>query len=437
MLENFAKIIVFIILAIFCFKTSKVIYKSYFSPFSLYGGTWSFVLATYYFSIISYIKLSDITQFVIFSSLFSFLLGGIIPGFYFNIKRKKNLISLNNQKNFDIKKIKFFLLITSIFGFICILIFFIKILNSFGYRILYEGLEVRRELTVGGWTGAGVIGELGLGGFRTYGLAATYISSVFGGFYTAIKRHFYLFAYLPILNAFIYGIGYLGRSDFLNIIIIFFVSYYLGKKSISERIITRDFFPYAICSLVIIVMFLSIISYFRFGSYSKVEIYSDNKIPPIVIHYYRYLTNKIPALEVALTTYNDKFYMGLKTFFPLAILLYKFKFIDYLPDAYYVHDVVWVPVPSNTFTYLRPIYEDFGLIGVLIFPFLFGFISSYIQVKNIINPSLTKIYILSFLYLMAIFCFKLFVLTASLWIFIAFVLGILLSLLITNKIKIL
>lgn len=49
----------------------------------------------------------------------------------------------------------------------------------------------------------------------------------------------------------------------------------------------------------------------------------------------------------------------------------------------------------NTGTYLREHYRDFGLIGIILFPFLYGLIATFTYLKFLNNPSIKHIAIYS------------------------------------------
>jgi oligosaccharide repeat unit polymerase len=61
---------------------------------------------------------------------------------------------------------------------------------------------------------------------------------------------------------------------------------------------------------------------------------------------------------------------------------------------------VEVPIKINVFTYLRAIYTDFGLPGTLIVPLVLGFISSSLYLKYLRIPSLSRLLVLSYFYVL-------------------------------------
>jgi len=74
-------------------------------------------------------------------------------------------------------------------------------------------------------------------------------------------------------------------------------------------------------------------------------------------------------------------------------------------EFYRLYDVV-----GNTFTYIRIPYEDFGLIGVIIFSYFWGMVGFFILKKYLDRFSLVRVY-LSALIIYSFLLFQFFLLS--------------------------
>lgn len=63
------------------------------------------------------------------------------------------------------------------------------------------------------------------------------------------------------------------------------------------------------------------------------------------------------------------------------------------PDISEVGEFYLIPIPFNTFTYLNVFYSDFGVIGLLILPGLFGFAVTHLYTRMRLRPSFFLAYV--------------------------------------------
>ena len=88
---------------------------------------------------------------------------------------------------------------------------------------------------------------------------------------------------------------------------------------------------------------------------------------------------------------------GRYTFAPLLRGLAALGFKTEVPPY---EEVYVTPVPTNTCTYLKNIYSDFGLCGVFMFPFLLGAVTTYLSIQP---TSLLRVLILANLFVVVAF----------------------------------
>jgi oligosaccharide repeat unit polymerase len=91
----------------------------------------------------------------------------------------------------------------------------------------------------------------------------------------------------------------------------------------------------------------------------------------IAYSFYWYLASPTAALNEFLADFQSSFDLGQNTFLPFWKWLSRF---GVLPEPWVsaYGEYVFIPYPANVYTYLRPFYEDFGIWGVAVLPYLLG-----------------------------------------------------------------
>ena len=92
--------------------------------------------------------------------------------------------------------------------------------------------------------------------------------------------------------------------------------------------------------------------------------------------FYIYVAGNIPAFQAFVTEYADVRTHALFQILPLAKLLQAAGFLGgRLPSE--VGEFLNIPQPFNTYTYLNVFYMDWGVVGIVIGPFLFGLLGNW------------------------------------------------------------
>jgi len=97
----------------------------------------------------------------------------------------------------------------------------------------------------------------------------------------------------------------------------------------------------------------------------------DNRLQGFFFHLYWYLASPLAALNEFLATFTGDHSLGRNTFFPFYKWLCRFHLATEVEVSIY-GEKLFLPYLANTYTYLRTFYEDFGLCGVALGPYLFG-----------------------------------------------------------------
>jgi oligosaccharide repeat unit polymerase len=98
----------------------------------------------------------------------------------------------------------------------------------------------------------------------------------------------------------------------------------------------------------------------------------------VLFSFYWYLASPIAALNEFLGTFQGDYTLGQKTFLPFYKWLARLDLIA-PPQVSIFGDFLRIPFSTNTYTYLRHFYEDFGIGGVVLVPYAFGSLLAAVQ----------------------------------------------------------
>ena len=170
-----------------------------------------------------------------------------------------------------------------------------------------------------------------------------------------------------------------GRSIMMHMLVGFIMVYLIIFRNQNHKFTKKHI------AIMISILFLSLLLFYLIlplvGRSTK-----DNFFEYITF----YLGTPIPSFNyfLAHTPIHDH-YIGNETFSNLYYVLNKINLIDYVKIG--SHE--WIN-GSNVYTSFRRYYFDFGIIGVMLCQFIFGFVSSkiYLKIKDLKNIPLLIIY---------------------------------------------
>jgi len=163
-----------------------------------------------------------------------------------------------------------------------------------------------------------------------------------------------------------------------------------------ESILFRKYIPVVLMVAVLFAVYFTVTNNVlqKNLSTSSDSITGDNLSGmPEIVHY---MVSGFPAFEMLTKTSRGASSETSLTFGFLSRLLNEID-SDYFAYPDYVQPTVFVPLPTNIYTYLDVYYLDFGWLGVAIFPFLLGLVASSLFLWMLRAPSVTKLYIVSFM----------------------------------------
>jgi len=399
------------------------------------------LLVLYEVKLIRYLALTAEVWVIIAIGFTSFLFG-IITLFLgrslFNEYQKPILITRHLESLFvkDGSIIKNTIIILSIVGLLNAIQHWIILINKFGSitSVLIQAGLVYRLRTAGE-----------IEGVIPYLYVTSYIAIILSGIYTAYKNKITLVAILPFIAIIIKEIASFGRAGILIGFLSFTISFLLLRHALSDKNknlpIQKNKKNLIIALIIMFILFVgsaTIIKDFRgtFESY-KASSSSLNKLEKGLIispSIYLYISSHVGVLSKYFQDPREKAMFGENTFQPVYNFLSKFGIVEH-PNFF--QRGYWIPMWTNTGTYLREIHADFGNIGLLLVPYMLGFLITFYWFKFYSNGKMIDLIILTHLFLIVALSFLVMITRTSVWFisFMSFFILIPLLELITKKIS--
>lgn len=221
--------------------------------------------------------------------------------------------------------------------------------------------------------------------FDSFALAALF----FAGLYCARIGRIKLWVMFPMLIVVAEDVAQAGRGKMLVAIILFFSSYFLARM-IYEQSKARALFgskmKRALTLGLVVAIFLVAAEFIRayrgsnenfYGVSSSLNKFAD--VPFLTPSVYLYLSSH-PGVFNAYWKAGGEIapFPGSYTFAPIFRILARFDLADEVPFFQKFYNT---PIYTNTGTYLRELHSDFGVAGILVAPYVLGFICTWLWLR--------------------------------------------------------
>jgi oligosaccharide repeat unit polymerase len=182
---------------------------------------------------------------------------------------------------------------------------------------------------------------------------------------TTARRYVYLAGFL--LVGLVTCLVNLSRYD-MTVYALYLVLSYCAVSSPA----CRERSPHAARSLVlpvlaVVAMFVIVELLLRKGDVFD----PTERFHGVLYSLYWSLASPIAAFNEFLGGFQGPYDLGLNTFYPIFKWLHQLGLIP-PPDLLVYGEFIFIPHPANVYTYLRNFYEDFGLLGVALVPYVLG-----------------------------------------------------------------
>ncbi|MFC6614899.1 O-antigen polymerase [Halopenitus salinus] len=335
---------IFLSLSALSLAVSYIVFQDYYSPVGLLGLVWFGAISLAVLRLVPehHTRWSLITWGIIFLSMFSFVCGFTVIYRYINVDRISADYTLEKRYLQIIIKILFIL------GFSSFIIMIYRFNVSVGLEYYFDHpVRARHE-------------------FRITGL-----------------YHLFLLNCFNIILIIGYMLRYGGSLAHVSILFCSLASLpFNGKRRLTIVAIVASFFVYRYVLdrygsiYQFLLVGISVIGFFLSYAY----IFNS---PDAVLRPYLYLTTPFDNINYIILNEENRYY-GLRTFQSVLKLLLVQDLLG-LPENY---SHIFYGDQYNAATYLMPLYYDFGLLGVVIGPFILGIMSAllylYMKIRNTI-----------------------------------------------------
>ena len=388
----------------------RILFDKWLNPISIYTLIWVTMIVLYEIRLMSYIPLRSETWIVIGSTYLFLVLGSLtvfsaksLVNDSEKIFNKSLVLSSIFFKN-NAKVLLYLIIILSLFGLISTLQHWYSLIKEFGS---IEGVMLQAAIIYQ----MRVEGEIGTG--IPYIFAGVHMALFISGIYSAYKNKFGLVVIFPFLILIFKSLAEVSRAGMLLGLLEFFIAFIFFKQYLAiSRTIPKRANKGIIIGIILVFIFViagaTAVKIFRapFESY-KASSSSLNKFEKGIIFsptIYLYMSSHIGVLNKYLESQNEKNYFGEVTFFPFYRLVSKF---DVIKEPTYYQKGYFIPMWSNTGTFIRDIHADFGYTGLFLIPFLLGISSTFYWIRFYQKQKFIDIIILSYLTIILAFSFLL------------------------------
>jgi oligosaccharide repeat unit polymerase len=382
----------------------RALLHRWFNQITLYVVVWSMSLMLFQFRLLNYYPLEAETWIVIVDGFLAFIFGTITVFFArFACQHQGRLLPAHRNEQYSALEIKILprvIWVLSIISLLAVLQHWYVLIGMFGSvqkvvvmgSILYA-MRVKNAI-------AGTVPYLG---------ALAPPAMLFAGRYAAISGKFRPVVVIPIVTVVIGAISDMGRANMLISGILFFSGYMLSKRK-PQSVLPgtasgkAQKFLTLLVGAVLIIGTAELVRSNR-GMIESIEgaspalqrLHAASFITPSV---YEYFTVHHGVLNQYLKLDQEHTGWGENTFGPAYRILSKFGFDTYTSDYMLFYRT---PIGANTGTYLRELHADFGVIGILIVPYLLGLLGAWVWYRYLDNPSYLKIVLISHFFIVIAF----------------------------------
>lgn len=383
--------------------SSRNLFLKWFNHLAIYAFSWMIMLDLFELKLLNYYSLIPRAWFIIVVAFFTFLLG-VITIFVARRLFNQDNDSDKNEFNFpflrnNARPLFYALIITSTIGLFAAIQNWLVLIKMFG--------SIPMIFIKANWVyNLRVHGEIP--GIIPYIASFSFAGMVLSGIYTAYRNKITLVALLPFAGVILKSLAMFGRASLVMALVQFLASYLIFRNALNKNIEISHKINFSnkrsIITIFIVIIFIvgsaaliksvrKTFENFKSGSNALRSTKKDLLISPSI---YLYISANVGVLSEYLYEGKEVATFGENTFAPVYNFLSKFKITK--PVSIYLRGY-FIPMWTNTGTYLREIYADFGDWGVFLVPYLIGLITTLLWFKFYNQGSIYSFILLIYFYL--------------------------------------
>jgi len=384
----------------------RFFFGRWFNHLTLYSMIWGTGLALFELRLMDYFPLPGEVWLIIAYSWIAFVVGSITLVLAKAAAGSAEPLQAANDANYVFQEQKILLISILVLSSVAmggVIQHWLILINRFGgiVGVLLNGARIY-HLTVGGEI-AGRIAYI-----DSFGLTAICLAGMYCAKIGRVRVFLVLF---PLLTLILSDMAQGGRAKTILAGILFFSAYSFTRLTPARPKVVNFMsrLRQVLAGALVLAVMLTAIEFIRSYRGAMETFYGTSKelsklehnafITPSI---YLYLSSDVGVFSAYWKAGGEQAFPGSNTFAPLFRVLSRFELIDYVP---YFTKFYNIPMSTNTGTYLREIHADFGISGILVVPYLLGFLCTMVWFAVKRRARLTTVALLAHLYVVVAFSF--------------------------------
>lgn len=398
----------------------RYIFKKWFNHISLFTFIWAGMILLYEIRLLPYKEIVPATWLFIIATFLSFILGTLT---FISVKKMfpSSFEKADNKQlkfyeifNDDAKVVRYSLFLFSFISIAGAIQHWMVLIDMFGSipKVFLNALTIYKMNTEEG----GVKGQVPF--VSNFG----YVAVFWGAIYTAYKGKFTFLSILPFIGIIIKETSTIGRAGILLGLFEFLFVFFLFRHCLTIN--DKNRFQFSKSNATIAVSFLlalliiaasavkvSRVSFESYQGASKTlrELEGNIILSPSV---YLYFSAHLGVLNEFVKRQDERNLFAQNTLLPVYNFLDRLNIIK-RPNQY--QKGYFIPMWVNTGTFIRELFADFNVFGLLLFPYLLGLLMTYLWFRLVRAGSLYVLAFLSYLYIIIGFSFLVMITRTSYW----------------------
>ena len=398
----------------------KFLFTKLFNPLTLYCLIMGGLVFLYELKLLPYPDIIPLAWFMIVTSFVAFAMG-ITTIFTAKSLYYEDIVVHNKKKIFikifadGGKAIKYSILFFSFIGLFVALHRWIVLIGKFGsiqdvvinaaviYRLNVQG-EIKEFIPI-----------LPL---------FIYVGVFLSALYTAYRGKWSFLSFLPILTIILKELTYFGRGEILfssmEFIFTFILfRYHLNRDSENRFKISKT--NAVVATIILLAILISASSFIRISRSAKENyVGTDKNLKQLKDNFlfspsvYLYLSSDVGVFSKYLELEKEDASFGQNTFFPVYEFLSRTGTVE---KPNFFQKGYFIPMWTNTGTFIREIHSDFGITGVLLIPYLLGLTITWLWFRFYSTSSIYTLVLLVYLFLIIGFSFIMMITRLNIWLF--------------------
>lgn len=398
----------------------KLLFKKWFNHLTLYSVIMGGLIFFYELKLLPYPDIIPLAWFMIIGSFLAFILGIVTIFTARNLYPENKIVNeaeISTLKLFSDggKALKYSVLFFSLIGLLVALHRWYVLIGKFGsiQEVVLNAAVVYR---------LNIQGEIKE--FIPFLPSFIYVGVFLSGIYTAYNGKFTFLSVFPIITIILKELTYFGRGEMLFASMEFIFAFLLFRHFLTRS--KKNTFKFSkinafVATVLLLTVIMIVSSFIRISRGSRENyVGTDRQLKQMKDNFlfspsiYLYISSDAGVFSKYLEMDKEEARIGENTFRLFYDFLSRFDLVE--KPAFFQRGY-FIPMWTNTGTFIREIHADFGIIGVLIIPFILGITLTWLWFIFLRTGNIFSLLFMVYLYLIIGFSFLVMVTRLNQWYF--------------------